>query len=1358
MKYTKTFRHILLLCAIFMFCFSEYSFAGQVCNQVVGHTTFASVSGTTGARDISDIKYEGLADESFTLRSATAYSYAGSNPLTQTGGGTYTIINNLASVTNTGGYISNQNTNTDGTFLFRPNDNNAFAEYTIRGLNATGNRTYTVEITVRNAGGLGAGNNCDWYGGMFTEMKFVSLAGNDISGGGVAGANGVRISAGDCAGNPATLGWDGNNQINGIKYGGVYKFTATFTIGQSPNNTNDNGFIIKFRVVNWNNPYDVYGIDEIKVTGCIEQQIESSSGAQICNNTPTILTAMGIGSSSDAYEWREGGATGTVIGNGRQVEVRPTAATSYWVKCIRTNQILTLTVTPVDCCGAGAAIFTIPKVCMTVNLDGYANEAFWAMAPTQKILATNSAPLSDGGHDCLTGACAGVDGTITEATPAVEWKTVYDDNYIYFYLKIFDKNPRNANNNDDWWSSDAAEIYLQNNAGHTDQYVMRWNRNANAADQKHHLVGTPGNAGTYWEGEYRIPLANYSNSITNGYFKLEVGLNQVKDGCACRAAQLYTWHAEQYYDTNNNANLHTAPTSPCVSAEATPDAVCNGGTVTLSTQMTVSGGTYTWYQGATEAAAKTSNTLITGASSTTGNPVTVTPTTTMWYAVEQNGVRSCPVKVTFNNIVATTTAAATINICAGQNITLVGNASGTTAAAQWGWKKGGNSWYSGTWVTGPSSSNADKTFSKTATTADAGTYYFVVKEGCEASSTAVTVVIDPQNTISLTSATGTNVQTICAGTAIENITYSTTGASSVTITGLPSGITYAWSVGSGSIGTLSIYGTPSSSSGGTFNYTITLVGGCGNVTATGTITVNPVPNAQITSSNGTALTCAVPSITLTASGGGTYSWNTTPAQTTAAITVTTAGTYTVTVTLNGCTSTATTTVTSDAAMPVISVAGTTSICNGTSTTLTASGANTYIWSPATGLSATTGATVTANPTTTTTYTVTGTGADPGCTGQTTVTVTVKPIYSTNDAVTICETELPYTYHNGDVFSAGGAHTIPFIATNGCDSTVTLQINVTPVTPSTATETVCKADLPFHYVDNVFGIDTMFLANTVSGDYVFTGNCTTKILTLNILEAVNSEEPQFPRVCADDGFFYIQIEPTGAAGDVPATDYTAEFSASSGIVTPQTGAVETGNKIRIDIPANIYPDIYSCKIILENPASCSSKTFENVQFEVYYPSSVMQQKWDDVIALKNSYYNGGYDFTGYQWYKDGYPTGETRSYIYLGKDTLDQNAEYYVLLTRADGSTMYSCPLKPTAAKPTVSTHPTIVANDNLITIYLTKDNATARLWTTTGILLQTAKAKAPVREISFTARQGAYLVEILNEDTGVRDVRAIVVR
>jgi hypothetical protein len=66
-----------------------------------------------------------------------------------------------------------------------------------------------------------------------------------------------------------------------------------------------------------------------------------------------------------------------------------------------------------------------------------------------------------------------------------------------------------------------------------------------------------------------------------------------------------------------------------------------------------------------------------------------------------------------------------------------------------------------------------------------------------------------------------------------------------------------------------------------------------------------------------------------------------------------------------------------------------SICNGQSTTISASGAATYTWQPGN----LNGASVTVSPTTTTTYTVTGTTAG-GCSATTTRVITVNPCSTT----------------------------------------------------------------------------------------------------------------------------------------------------------------------------------------------------------------------------------------------------------------------------------------------------------------------------------------------------------------------------
>jgi gliding motility-associated-like protein len=100
-------------------------------------------------------------------------------------------------------------------------------------------------------------------------------------------------------------------------------------------------------------------------------------------------------------------------------------------------------------------------------------------------------------------------------------------------------------------------------------------------------------------------------------------------------------------------------------------------------------------------------------------------------------------------------------------------------------------------------------------------------------------------------------------------------------------------------------------------------------------------------------------------------------------------TYSVSGDANGCTNTAFVTVSVYTNTAVQITPDNLSVCPGESALLNAIGAVTYLWQPPTGLSSTTGSSVTATPGLTTTYTVTG--SDPsGCQGFANATVTVFP--------------------------------------------------------------------------------------------------------------------------------------------------------------------------------------------------------------------------------------------------------------------------------------------------------------------------------------------------------------------------------
>jgi hypothetical protein len=145
----------------------------------------------------------------------------------------------------------------------------------------------------------------------------------------------------------------------------------------------------------------------------------------------------------------------------------------------------------------------------------------------------------------------------------------------------------------------------------------------------------------------------------------------------------------------------------------------------------------------------------------------------------------------------------------------------------------------------------------------------------------------------LTLDTGNNEQSVCQDAEINNIVYTVGGgATGAEVTGLPDGVT-----GNYDSGIFTISGTPIVS--GTFGYTVTTTGTespCIEATAEGTITVTAPPTAP-----GINVQNNCGNSTLTATGySGTLLWST--GETTASITVTSGGIYTVTQTVGGCTS------------------------------------------------------------------------------------------------------------------------------------------------------------------------------------------------------------------------------------------------------------------------------------------------------------------------------------------------------------------------------------------------------------------------------------------------------------------------
>src|SRR5579863_3368231 len=329
----------------------------------------------------------------------------------------------------------------------------------------------------------------------------------------------------------------------------------------------------------------------------------------------------------------------------------------------------------------------------------------------------------------------------------------------------------------------------------------------------------------------------------------------------------------------------------------------------------------------------------------------------------------------------------------------------------------------------------------------------------------------------LSSAVGTDNQTVCSVTPITNITYAFGGsATGVTVTGLPAGLT------SNVAGTtLTISGSPTAAG----TYTVTTTGPCAAVTASGTITLTPAATLNLTSAAGTdnQTVCSVTPITnITYAFGGSATGVTVtglPAGLTSNVAGTTltisgsptaAGTYTVTTTgpCAAVTASGTITLTPAATLNLTSAAGTdnqtvcsvTPITNityafgGSATGVTVTGLPAGLTSNVAG----TTLTISGSPTAAGTYTVTTTGPCAAVTASGTITLTpAATLNLTSAAGTNNQTVCSVTPITNITYAFGGSATgvtvtgLPAGLTSNVAGT-TLTISGSPTAAGTYTVT------------------------------------------------------------------------------------------------------------------------------------------------------------------------------------------------------------------------------------------------------------------------------------------------------------------
>ncbi|MES2799633.1 MAG: gliding motility-associated C-terminal domain-containing protein [Bacteroidota bacterium] len=748
--------------------------------------------------------------------------------------------------------------------------------------------------------------------------------------------------------------------------------------------------------------------DQVVVTINPLPTINAGADVAICPTQSTPLLATG----GATYTWSP--ATGLSATNIANPTATPAATQTYTVSgtsaagCVNTDQVI-VTINPLPTINAGADVAICPTQSTPLLASGGST---YTWSPATGLSATNIAnptatPAATQTYTVSgtsAAGCVNTDQVIVTISPLPTINAGAD-----VAICIGASTPLSASGGSTYTWSPATGLSATNIANPTA---------TPAATQTYTVSGT--SAAGCVNTDQVIVTINPLPTINAG---ADVAICPTQSTpLLASGGATYTWSPATGLSATNIANPTATPAATqtytvtgtsaagCVNTDQvivtiSASAPINAGAdvaicVGASTSLLASGGaTYTWSPA-------------TGLSATSGSSVTANPSITTTYTVNGTTASGCTgsdqVIVTVNPLPAIN-AGTDVAICIGASTPL--SASGASTYT----------WSPATGLSATNIANPTATPAATQTYTVSGTS----AAGC-VNTDQVIVTINPLPTINA----GADVS-ICP-------TQSTPLLAS-------GGATYTWSPATGLSATN--IANPTATPAATQTYTVSGTSAAGCVsTDQVVVTVNAV--AAINAGADVAI-CVGASTSLLASGGATYTWS--PATGLSATnianpTATPATTQTYTVsgtTASGCVGTDQVIVTVNP-LPIINAGTDVAICIGASTPLSASGASTYTWSPATGLSATNIANPTATPAATQTYTVSGTSAA-GCVNTDQVIVTINPLPTINAGadVSICPTQ------STPLLASGGA-TYTWSPATGLSATNIANPTATPAATQTYT--------------------------------------------------------------------------------------------------------------------------------------------------------------------------------------------------------------------------------------------------------------------------------------------------------------------
>ena len=345
--------------------------------------------------------------------------------------------------------------------------------------------------------------------------------------------------------------------------------------------------------------------------------------------------------------------------------------------------------------------------------------------------------------------------------------------------------------------------------------------------------------------------------------------------------------------------------------------------------------------------------------------------------------------------------------------------------------------------------------------------------------------------------------------------------------------------------------------------------------------------------------------------------------------------------------------------------------------------------------------------------------------------------------------------NGKTYTDPGVYIDTLQSVYGCDSILQLTLETLVADTIVIDTMLCTSELPFVWNLHTES-DTLMQSGVYEKGVVSSLGCDSLyyVLNLDVLESLILHF-DMPTICADDDI--VEIDYTVNSGKL--TGYSVAYSdkaKNAGFKDiEELDSVGNVESIKLVLPEDVRPNSYEVEFIFYNSDCGNVDT--TVVFDVLYPNSVIAQRWNDVLAVKNSDYNGGYEFVAYQWFLNGTPLeGFTTSQYYTGSN-LDFSGDYQVLLTRRDdGVAIFTCSIVPTEFSQGELENTGVVVFANDVINVETPKAARCCVYSMSGLLYSVSDLEEGVNIIDMPKEAGVYIMQFNYLDGDV-EVRKIVV-